>query len=92
MAELKCKDGTIVKISDETEAELRRAFEPKKPNYRDSALVVYVNEGVTWPITIKIDKTCVADDQITRNVKDTKAFVQALQEAVEYCEQHGIGK
>ena len=29
MAELKCKDGTVVQISDETEAELRKAFGPK---------------------------------------------------------------
>ena len=28
MAELKCSDGTVIKISDETEAELRKAFEP----------------------------------------------------------------
>ncbi|KKM82221.1 hypothetical protein LCGC14_1321870, partial [marine sediment metagenome] len=86
-----CKDGTVIKISDETEAELRWAFEPKKPSYRDSALVVYVNEGKAWPITIKIDKGCTSDDQITRTVKDTKAFINALQEAIEYCEQHGIG-
>ena len=30
MAELKCSDGTVIKISKETEQELRRAFEPKK--------------------------------------------------------------
>ncbi len=29
MAELKCKDGTVVKISDETEQELRKAFGKK---------------------------------------------------------------
>lgn len=30
MAELKCKDGTVVPISDETEAVLRKAFGEKK--------------------------------------------------------------
>jgi hypothetical protein len=29
MAELKCSDGTVVQISTETEAELRKAFESK---------------------------------------------------------------
>lgn len=29
MAELKCKDGTVIKISDETEQELRKAFGEK---------------------------------------------------------------
>ena len=28
MAELRCNDGTVVQISAETEAELRKAFEP----------------------------------------------------------------
>lgn len=30
MAELKCNDGTVIKISDETEQELRKAFGPKE--------------------------------------------------------------
>ncbi len=29
MAELRCSDGTVVQISAETEAKLRKAFEPK---------------------------------------------------------------
>lgn len=29
MAELRCSDGTVVPISEETEAELRKAFEPR---------------------------------------------------------------
>jgi len=92
MAELKCKDGTIIEISDKTEIELRKAFGPK-PNYKDSALRVYINEGVTWPITIRIAKDCVgaAEDKITRTVKGIEAFILALQEAIDYCKQHDLG-
>ena len=91
MAELKCKDGTVIKISDETEAELRKVF-GSKPNYKNAALRVYINEGVTWPISIKIARECTGNqDSITRNVRDTEAFIVALQEAVKYCEQHNLG-
>ena len=89
MAELKCKDGTIIEISDETEVELRKAF-GSKPNYKDSALRVYVNEGITWPITIRIARDCASSDKITRNVADTEAFIVALQKAIAYCKQHGL--
>lgn len=35
MAELKCEDGTVVQISAETEADLRKAFGPKpEPTYK----------------------------------------------------------
>lgn len=92
MAELKCKDGTIIEISDETEAKLRKAFGPK-PNYKDSALRVYINKGIVWPITIRIAKDCIgaAEDKVTRSVKDTEAFIVALQKAVNYCKQHNLG-
>ena len=35
MAELRCSDGTVVKISKETEAELRRQFGRKEPEFGD---------------------------------------------------------
>ena len=35
MTELRCSDGTVVRISKETEAELRRQFGPKKPEFGD---------------------------------------------------------
>lgn len=35
MAELRCSDGTVVRISKETEAELRRQFGPKKVKFGD---------------------------------------------------------
>lgn len=88
MAELKCKDGTVIKISDETEAELRKAFGPK-PNYKDAALRVYVNEGVTWPITIEVARS--DENHVTRDVKNTETFIVALQEAVEYCKRNNLG-
>jgi len=82
MAKLICKDGTEIRISDETEAELRKAFGPK-PSYKDYALKVFVTENVAYPINIE---GCV-----TRGVKDTEAFIVALQEAVTYCKQHNLG-
>lgn len=91
-AELKCSNGTVIKISDETEAELRKVFEPKlKPNYKDYALGVYVNEGFDCPITIRIARDSALSDKITRNVKDTEVFIVALQEVVAYCKQHKLG-
>ena len=90
MAELKCNDGAIIKISDETETELRKAFGPR-PSYKDSALRVYINKGITWPITIRIAMDCAGQDKITRSVKDTETFIAALQEAVAYCKQHNLG-
>lgn len=94
MAELKCKDGTVIKISNETEAELRDAFGPKpKPSYKDYALEVYIdiNDLIGWPVAIKIVNDHTGDNIATRNVKDTEAFIKALQEAVAYCEQHDLG-
>ena len=57
MAELKCKDGTIIKISDETEAELRKAFE-EEPKWIaavqgydgkfDSRVLIHLAELTSW--------------------------------------------
>jgi len=91
MAELKCKDGIVIQISDETETELRKAF-GTKPNYKDSALRVCVNEGKTWPITIRIAKDYASRRySITRTIGDTEKFINALQECVDYCKQHKLG-
>ena len=88
MAELTCKDGTVIKISDETEAELRKAFEPK-PSYRDDHLECNIVDGaVTSPISITTNGRLA---HITRNVKGTERFIVALQEAVIYCKQHNLG-
>ena len=89
MAELKCKDGTVIKISDETEAELRKVF-GSRPSYKDITLETYVNEGRRWPVTIKI-KNSQANIILTRDVEDTEAFITALQKAVEYCKLFGLG-
>ena len=89
MAELKCSDGTVIKISDETEAELRKVFGPK-PNYKDITLETYVNEGKKWPVSIKIENSA-ASVTITRDIEDTEAFIVALQEIVAYCKQYNLG-
>lgn len=90
MAELTCKDGTIIKISDETETELRKAFGP--PRYKDSALRVFVTENTSWPITISIARDCTGGkDEITRSVAGIELFISALQKVVTYCKQHRIG-
>lgn len=81
MAELKCKDGTVIKISDETEAELRKAFEPK-PDYKDGVIKVTIGQSITYPI-------CTFG--ATRDVADVEAYIKALQRAVEYCKQHNLG-
>lgn len=88
MARLICKDGTEIRISDETETELRNAFRPK-PSYKDSHLECnIVDGGVAFPIGITTDGD---SGRITRDVKDTEAFIVALQTAVEYCKQHNLG-
>lgn len=88
MTELKCKDGTVIKISDETEAELRKAFGPRPPKkYKDDWLEVgLIDSSFTWPISISIH-----GEEITRTIKSTKALIVALQEVVEYCKQHRLG-
>ncbi len=93
MAELKCKDGTTIKISDETETELRKAFAPKPKEYKDSALRVYIGDNASWPITVRIAKDYVGTsvDYITRNIEDTEAFILALQKVVAYCKLHHLG-
>ena len=93
MAELKCKDGTIIKISDETEQELRKAFgEQPKPDYKDAALRVYIIEGEARPIAIRIAKDCTGGiDFIMRDTKDIETFIVALQKVVAYCKQHNLG-
>ncbi len=92
MAELKCKDGTVIQISDETEAELRKAFGPKL-DYKDGNLRVWVNNcSSLYPISILSVVGIDADNNaLTRNVKDTKDFIKALQECVDYCIQHNLG-
>ena len=47
MAELKCKDGTIIEISDETEAELRKAS--SKPEWKFGDVAAYRSKfnGIT---------------------------------------------
>ena len=82
MAELKCKNGTVIQISDETEQELKKAFD-LKPSYKDSALEVFITENAIYPISI--------DGSVTRGIKDTEAFIVALQEVVAYCKQHKLG-
>lgn len=81
MAELKCKDGTVIKISDETEAELRKVFGPK-PSYSDHVVKVSIGNSVRYPI-----KIC----DVTRDVVDVEAYIEALQKAVEYCKLFGLG-
>lgn len=48
MAELKCNDGTVIKISDETEMELRKAFEKEK-KYRAGTRMIN-NDGAKYMI------------------------------------------
>ena len=88
MAKLTCKDGTIIKISDETEAELRKAFEPKPPYYKDDHLECEIGNSLTWPIMLT---TGGQFERITRNVEAIEAFIVALQKAVAYCKQHNLG-
>ena len=94
MAELKCNDGTIIKISDETETELRKAFKPKlseRPYYKDACLEVSIGDSVDWPICIKASSSNKNNKGLTRDIEDIEAFIIALQEAVKYCEQHDLG-
>ena len=91
MAELRCSDGTVIQISDETEQELKKAFGPK-PDYKDSALRVHIERNKDWPITIRIAKDYTAGkDYISRDIGGVKKFIIALQECVDYCEQHNLG-
>ena len=43
MAELKCSDGTVIKISDETEAELRKAFGSQNDNLPPISVIKFNN-------------------------------------------------
>ena len=90
MAELKCKDGTVIQISDETEQELRKAFSPELPRYEDAALGVWVNAKLGWPIQIAAIER--GKDGCSRDVEDTERFIKALQECVNYCNRHNLGQ
>lgn len=88
MATLTCKGGTVIQISAETEAELRKAFEPKPPEYENGILKIYVRKNsTTWPIGISIG----CREKITRTVVVAEEIIVFLQEAVEYCKQHNLG-
>ncbi len=92
MARLECKDGTVIEISDETEKELRKAFGPK-PSYQHANLRVWVRNSDLYPIGILSVSGMASEDKtraLTRSVKDTKKFIKALQECVDYCEQHNL--
>ncbi len=73
MAELRCNDGTVVQISAETEAGLRKAFEPKhvwehgdvfrwvKPG-GDGSVMIYLIIGVEPVVyTLVSEPKCRAD-------------------------------
>ena len=91
MVELKCKGGTVIQISDETEQELRKAF-GQVPDYKDANLKVWVNHNTIYPISIlSATGIRVNDRALTRNIKDTKKIIKALQECVDYCEKHKLG-
>ena len=89
MAELKCKDGTVIKISDETEAELRKAFSPKPKDYIDGSITVKCDNHPSYPIEISTD----GDEKATvsRDVEDVEALIVALQKVVTYCKQNNLG-
>lgn len=93
MATLTCKDGTVIKISDETEDSLRQAFEPKAPKpptYKDDHITVGIDVGCCdWPIDISTDEA--GHNEVSRNVEDVEALIVALQTAVTYCKQHNLG-
>ena len=94
MAELKCKDGTVIKISDETEAELRKVFGPKpepKLHYKDACLEVLIEDSVDWPVCIKASSDNRNNKGLTRDIEDTESFIAALQEAVAYCKRNDLG-
>jgi len=64
-AELKCSDGTVVKISSETEEELRRQFGPKKivfgdivflKNDKDKRVILYDSVGTLRAYSIRDKK------------------------------------
>ena len=65
MATLTCKDGTVIKISDETEAELRKAFEPK-PEPRPTVTIGKLHRsaigGAYDRIIINLPDVYLADD------------------------------
>lgn len=87
VAELKCGDGTIVQISAETEAELRKVFGGHiVPHYKDSCIEVIIDpENDCYPIFVN------SGVGVTRDVEDINSLIVALQEAVAYCEQGNLG-
>lgn len=52
MAKLICNNGTEIKISDETEAELRKAFGPKEKDIRVYAFYAAKNEGCSYKLAL----------------------------------------
>ena len=64
-AELKCSDGTVVKISSETEEELRRQFGPKEivfgdivflKDFKDKRVILYDSAGTLRAYNIRDKK------------------------------------
>ncbi len=88
MAELKCKDGTIVKISDETEQELRKVFGNNKVHLverirvgirqdRNLACDYPIGIGMVGSNTIEIGfKDCTTFDYITK--EQTRELIEIL--------------
>ena len=76
MAELRCSDGTVVKISEETEAELRRQFGPKEPEFGDIVTCCYGRrvvlrfKGRLWAYNKKGDPCGSITDMYTSTGKN----------------------
>lgn len=81
MAELKCSDGTVIKISKETEDELRKAFGDSPPEF---------NSFVDLDLDDKVKPIFTGDSW--ENVKNTENIIKDLQKAIEYCKKHNLGE
>jgi hypothetical protein len=86
MAKLICKDGTEVKISDETEQELRKQFGPK-PKFEPRRIHIGC-----FIVEIKEKHVCIRTDGgyprhgCLQNPREVDQFIQALQDAKAFVE------
>ena len=93
-ATLNCKDGTVVKISDETEKELRAQFGPKKfEPIEICCLEVGVPEGFCGDIFLKTTHSgqnisghkCQEKRVVDRfHFSTARELINALEKAIEF--------
>ena len=90
-ATLKCSDGTEIKISEETEKELRKAFGPKKKGFQVWAFSVKERKDEAGSYVFALSKPYVSREDFSQGFlcrrgftkKDIELIIKKLQRLID---------